>query len=110
MSEEIVWTIILVLGIGTFLLRFSFIQLVGRIDLPEPVTRALRFVPPAVLAAIIMPALLQDHATGALNFSPANPYLLAGIVAALTAWITRNMVLPLATGLGALYLLQWWMS
>jgi len=110
MSEGLVWTVILVLGIGTFLLRFSFIQLVGRINLPEPVTRALRFVPPAVLSAIILPALLQDHATDGLNFSPANPYLLAGIVAALTAWITRSMVMPLATGLATLYLLQWWMG
>ena len=47
-SAEI-WTVILVLGIGTFLIRFSFIGLVGDRALPAWAMRLLRYVPVAVM-------------------------------------------------------------
>ena len=107
MSSTAIWIVICVLGVGTYLLRLSFIQIAGYMSLPAPVTRALRYAPPAVLSAIILPALLQGPSVDTLNLSLANPHLLAGVLAAATAWLTRSMLAPLVVGMGALWLLQW---
>ena len=67
--------------------------------------RALQFVPPAVLTAIIAPELfLQD---GSLSLSLANGRLVAGLIAILVAWRTKNVVLTILTGMAAMWLIQW---
>ena len=89
-------------GLLTYLTRLSFIALLGKWTPPLWVRRALRFVPPAVLTAIIIPELLmRDN-----HFLPANPRLLAGLLAAGVAWRTRNVVLTIAVGMGVLLILQ----
>jgi branched-subunit amino acid transport protein len=62
--------------------------------------RALRFVPVAVLVALIVPDLLQPPAVGATV--PLNPRLPAGIVAAAVAWYTRNVTLTIVVGMATL--------
>lgn len=95
---------LVVAGLVTFGIRLSFIGLLGRVPLPPIVTRGLRFVPPAVLSAIIFPELLVRG--GAVHLGPDNPRLLAGLVAAVVAWRTRNVVLTIAVGMAALWALQ----
>jgi len=97
-----IWLILAVAGSLTYLIRLSFIALLGKWSPPGWVSRALRFVPPAVLTAIILPELLirENH------FQPANPRLLAGVVAAMVAWRTKNVVLTIAVGMGVLILTQ----
>jgi branched-subunit amino acid transport protein len=64
--------------------------------------RALRFVPPAVLMAIIFPELLmRDN-----HFMPANPRLLAGLLAAGVAWRTKNVILTIIVGMAILLSIQ----
>ena len=94
-------------GLGTFLVRLSFIALLGRFEVPPLVTRALRFVPPAVLSAIILPEVVLRG--GALDVGVRNPRLVAGAVAALVAWKTRNVLLTIAVGMAALWAWQAWM-
>ena len=91
-------------GLLTFAMRFSFIYLLGRAALPERVRRLLRFVPAAVLAAIITPELLLH--TGSLEVGPGNTRLIAGLVAILVAWWTRNTLLTILVGMAALLALQ----
>ncbi len=91
-------------GLITYLTRLSFIALFGKITVPPLVQRALRFVPPAVLSAIIFPELLLH--SGKLDFSLGNARLLAGLVAAVVAWRTRNALLTIVAGMAALILLQ----
>ena len=98
------WLLILFGGLITFGIRLSFIALFGRVEMPPALTRALRFVPPAVLSAIIAPALFAPD--GALNLSLANNRLLAGVLAILVAWRSKNVVLTLVFGLIALWLFQ----
>lgn len=105
MDKQLVWLAIIVIGIGTFALRASFIELGGRFVLPAPVTRALRFLPAAVLSAIILPAILRGEA-GGLYFGIDNPRLIAGIVAALVAWKTKSVLMTLAAGMGTLWTMQ----
>ncbi len=93
-----------VAGLVTFGIRLSFIALLGKVELPHLLTRALRFVPPAVLSAIIFPEMLVRD--GAVALHPGNARLLAGVVAALVAWRTRNVVLTIAVGMAALWMAQ----
>jgi branched-subunit amino acid transport protein len=99
-----VWLTILCAGIITFAIRLSLIALMGRVEVPPLVQRALRFVPPAVLSAIIFPELLWR--SGQLDVSLGNTRLLAGVLAALVAWRTKNVLLTIGVGMAALWILQ----
>jgi len=90
---------------GTFALRFSFIYLFGKVEMPAWLRRALRFVPPAVLAALVFPALTYPN--GALDLSLDNIRLLAGLGGALVAWKTRNVLWTIAVGMVLFWALQW---
>jgi branched-subunit amino acid transport protein len=96
--------IILGMGVVTYAIRLSLVALLGRIEVPPLVRRALRFVPPAVLSALILPELLLPG--GALDLSLGNVRLLAGTLAALVAWRSRNALLAIALGMLALWVLR----
>ncbi|MEJ5225059.1 MAG: AzlD domain-containing protein [Anaerolineales bacterium] len=104
MNNLSLWLVFLVVGLGTFALRFSFIYLFGRVEMPAWLRRALRFVPSAVLAALVFPAF--THPAGVLDLSWGNVRLLAGLGAALVAWRTRNVLWTLITGMALLWILQ----
>jgi branched-subunit amino acid transport protein len=98
------WLVLIAGGILTFAIRLSFIFLLGRVEIPEWVRRSLRFVPPAVLSAIIVPELVF-HA-GKIDFTLNNFRLLAGIFAIFIAWRTRSTLLTIILGMAALFALQ----
>ena len=98
------WVAMIATGLATFLIRLSFIALLGRLKMPEIAVRALRFVPPAVLSAIIFPELFRYG--GEWNLSPANIRILAGVIAALVAYRTKNVVWTILVGMLSLYALQ----
>ena len=100
-----IWLIMIVAGLITYLLRLSFIQLFGLIKFPPRVISALRYVPAAVFSAIIFPELLMPG--GTLTLSWKNSHLLAGLLAVLIAWKTRNVVWTILSGMLALLALQY---
>ncbi len=100
-----IWLVFLLGGLLTFGMRFIFIYLLGRFEVPETMRRALRFVPPAVLSAIVFPELMI-RSSGQIDLSLTNFRLLAGIVAVLVAWRTKNTLLTILAGMLALLLLQ----
>ncbi len=100
------WLVMITVGILTFATRLSFIVLLERWQTPPMLRRALRFVPVAVLTAIIAPELAMP--AGHLDISFGNLRLLAGIVAILVAWKTRNIVWTIVAGMAALFVLQLW--
>jgi branched-subunit amino acid transport protein len=99
-----IWLVLILAGLLTFATRLSFILLLERIRTPEWFRRGLRFVPVAVLSAIILPELTSPN--GSLFLSWHNPQLLAGAVAILVAWKTKNVLLTIAVGMGALLVFQ----
>ncbi len=99
-----VWLLLIGMGIVTYAIRLSLIVLIGRVDVPPLVQKALRFVPPAVLSAIIFPELLRPG--GAFDLSFGNVRLLAGVLAAGVAWRTKNVLLTIGVGMVALWVLQ----
>jgi len=102
LSSELVWLVIAVLGIGTFLIRVSFIQLFEFLeDIPEWVEDALRFIPVAVLTAIVLPHMVTLSAD--LTVTIDEQKLVAGIAAAVVAWRTENMLATLTVGMGILW-------
>jgi branched-subunit amino acid transport protein len=101
-----IWLVMVLGGLVTFGMRFSLIYLLaeGRFQVPETMRRALHYVPPAVLSAIIFPELfLRD---GSLDISLGNTRLLAGLVAVLTAWVSKNTLITIIAGMAALFLFQ----
>jgi branched-subunit amino acid transport protein len=104
MSAVSLWLLMLAIGAGTFLLRFLFIYLFGKIEMPYWLPRALRFVPAAALAALVFPAL--THPAGHLDISLGNFRLLAGLGGALVAWRTRNVLLTILVGMALLWILN----
>jgi branched-subunit amino acid transport protein len=99
---------VLIVGLLTFALRLSFVQLSERLHMPAWLEQGLRFVPAAVLSALIMPAFLYPDDVLALSLG--NERLLAGLLAALVAWRTRNVLFTIIAGMGALWLLQFLFS
>ncbi|NOY99992.1 MAG: AzlD domain-containing protein [Chloroflexi bacterium] len=102
-----IWLTMVAVGVLTFATRLSFIAILERWKTPPVLQRALRFVPAAVLAAIIVPELaLYD---GTLDAAPVNPRLLAGAVAMIVAWKTKNVVWTIIAGMGVLLVLQYFL-
>ena len=99
----VVWAVILAMGVGTFALRYSFMGLSGYVeDIPPGLERALAFVPAAVIAAILFPALVVVD--GSLTVA-GNDRLLAGASAAVVAWRTEDILATIVAGVGVLLLL-----
>jgi len=98
------WLTILLAGLMTFATRLSFIFLLDKIKVPDWFRRGLRFVPVAVLSAIILPELTSP--IGTLDLSWHNSQLFAGIIAILVAWRTRNVILTILAGMAALLIFQ----
>lgn len=100
-----IWAAIAIIGLATYAIRLSFIYLFGRVDsVPPRLDRALRFVPPAVLGALVAPALLTVRPS--VTATLADERLLAGIVAAAVAWRTENVFATIAAGMISLWVLR----
>lgn len=98
------WLTMVAAGLMTFATRLSFILLLERLTLPAWFQRSLRFVPLAVLSAIVLPELVNPN--GALDLSLRNPQLISGLLAILVAWRTRNVILTILLGMAALFFFQ----
>lgn len=98
--------VVLIAGMAavTFAVRYPVLALVGRLELPPRVLAALRFVPTAVLMAIIVPAMLAPAPAGEVSISPTNAYLIAGIFAVFISWRTKNLLLTIVLGMAAFLL------
>lgn len=94
-----VW-VFLGMGLVTFFTRYAMIATLGR-ELPSVVRRWLRYVPVAVLAALIAPAALAPQGRAELG-----PNLAAVAVGAWVAWRTRNVLWTIVGGMAAFWLLR----
>ena len=100
-----VWAAIVAVGVVTFGIRLSFIYLFGHIEtVPPRATQALRYVPAAVLAALVVPAVVSIEPT--VGATLTGDRLLAGGGAALVAWYTENVTATIVAGLVALWLVR----
>jgi branched-subunit amino acid transport protein len=98
------WAVIVGAGVVTFLTRASFIVFADPHKFPHAFRVALAFVPAAVLAAIVVPGLVMPQ--GASDLMPANPRLLAGLVAVAVAAKVKNPLPAIIAGMATLWGLQ----
>jgi branched-subunit amino acid transport protein len=94
------------MALATFGIRYLLLPLSGRVRLSEPMQRALAYVPPAVLTAIIVPAtLIHDGQHFDLNFR--NPYLMGAVLTGVICRLSRSMLVSIVGGMGSFALWQW---
>ena len=99
------WIITLTIAGGTFLLRAVFIFVLGKADISDRTKSILRYIPPAVFAALVAPPIFLHQ--GQVDWLGGKERVIAGIVAALVAWKVKNMIAVLIAGMSVLYLLMW---
>lgn len=99
-----IWLVFLLGGLLTFAMRFSFIYAFGRVRVPPALHRALRFVPPAVLSAIIFPEVLLTD--GRVHAGAGDHRLAAAAVSVAVALWTRKVLPTIAAGMAALFIMQ----
>jgi branched-subunit amino acid transport protein len=100
-----IWAVIFAVGAINFAARMSFIAFFARRDMPPLLGRALRYVPAAMLTAIVVPAIVF-FPPGELRLDLGNVRLVAAVVAAVVAWRWQNTTLTIAVGMVALWLLN----
>ena len=99
-SSTTLWIIIAGLALGSWLLRFSFLGLIGSKDLPEWLKRHLRYTVVSVLAGIIAPLVFLPKATGGVFDLPR--FLAAAVTLGVGVW-TRNLFVAVIAGGITLY-------
>lgn len=98
-----IWLIIAVLGAVTFLIRFSFLGLIGDRQLPDWLLRHLRYTPVAILPALVTPEILWPEATGG---QISAPHLLAAAVALAIGYWRSNAALAAGAGMAVFLILR----
>ncbi len=105
MTDLRIWIAVVIIGMATYGFRYSFIHLFGRIDeVPTNVKRVLRYVPPAVLAALVVPDLVTLRPGVAATL--LDERLIAGAAAAVVAWRTENVFATIGVGMLVLWLFR----
>lgn len=99
-----IWILIAAVSVGTFLIRYSFIGLVGDRAIPRWAARMLRYVPVAVMPGLVAPLIAWPQATGG-ETDPAR--LLAALAALGFGIATRNVLASIFGGMAVLYLALW---
>ena len=95
------WSVILGMAAVTYALR-ALPFVLGRGGMDAALERWLRYLPPALFAALIAPSLLAPGGTLQIG-----PRFWAGLVGVVTAWRTRSIPATIVVGLGALAFLRW---
>ncbi|MGF1763184.1 AzlD domain-containing protein [Aliivibrio kagoshimensis] len=99
------WLLIGGMFLATFSIRFVMFALAGKFKFPMWMERSLRFVPPTVLTAIIVPMVVMPQ--GEVDVSVTNPYLLSAIAAFLIALLTKNLLKTISLGMIFFFVLKW---
>lgn len=100
LNHTTVWLVIFAMAIGSFLIRFSFLGLIGDRAMPEWLLRHLRYTPVAVLPGLVAPLVLWPDATGG-NPDPAR--LGAALVTLAVGYFSKNVLAAILSGAATLY-------
>ena len=101
LDRGIFWGVVIGLAAGTYLLRFSFLGLLGQRALPVWLVRGLRYTSVAVLPGLVAPAVLWPAATGG---APDPARLAAALMTVLAGVVFRSMLAAIIGGAVTLYL------
>lgn len=96
------------MAVVTFLIRYIMHPASGRMEFSTLFIRILAYVPPAVLTAIIVPAVICPSGQAPM-VSFQNPYLIGGIGAFIAGWLSNNLLATIIAGMGVFLFWQWFM-
>lgn len=99
-----IWLIIGAMAIGTFLIRFSFLGLIGDRPMPAIVLRLLRYTPVAVLPGMVAPLVFWPAATGG---QPDLVRILAALAAVVVAYKSKKVIWGMGAGAATFYAGLW---
>jgi branched-subunit amino acid transport protein len=99
-ASSTIWTVIIVLGLGTFAIRYSFLGLIGGREMPPWVLRHLRYTAVAVLPGLVAPLVIWPAATGG-EPDPAR-MAAAAMTLAVGLW-TKSVLWAMGAGAVTLY-------
>lgn len=102
LDRGVFWAVVVGLAAGTYLMRFSFLGMLGQRALPLWLVRGLRYTSVAVLPGLVAPAVLWPAATGG---EPDPARLAAALMTVLAGVVFRSMLAGIAGGALTLYLL-----
>lgn len=97
------WAVIVIVGALNYASRLSFIALFARRNMSPLLARALKYVPAAMLTALILPMII-DWQGAATDFT--TPRVVAALFAATAAFLTRSTLKTLFAGMVTLWVLQ----
>ncbi len=89
----------------TYGIRLSFLVFGHKLSFPVWLSRALHYVPAAVLTALIVPMALAPQ--GAIDLSPGNAYLSGTLAAAAVAFFSRHTLAAIVSGFVVYGLWRW---
>ena len=101
-DRGVFWAVVIGLAAGTYLMRFSFLGMLGQRTLPVWLVRGLRYTSVAVLPGLVAPAVLWPAATGG---DPDPARLAAALMTVLVGVVMRSMMAGIIGGAATLYLL-----
>ena len=104
MDKMYFWTCVIGIGVGTWLIRSSFLFLSAKITLSHNVKQSLCLIPVAVLPALIAPAIFLHQ--GDVAWLAGHERILALALASVVCIRTKNMPFTLLVGLIGLYLIR----
>jgi len=94
------WTVIILLGLGSFALRFVFTGIVGDRPMPAWLLRHLRYTAVAILPALVAPQVMWPVATdGVFDI----PRAAAALVTLGVGLATKNVLAAVISGAITLY-------
>ena len=96
------WLVIVIVGALNYVSRLSFIAVFARRHVPPLLVRAFRYVPAAMLTALVLPMIAAPGEAS----SAALPKIVAAAVASGVAFFTRSTLKTLAAGMVTLWVLQ----
>jgi len=97
------WAVIFVVGALNYVSRVSFIALFSRRTMPPLLARALRYVPAAMLTALVLPMVVDAGAAGGAWLTPK---VIAAVIATVVAYWKLGTLWTLGVGMVALWTLQ----
>lgn len=98
-----IWFIIVALGAATFIIRFSFLGLIGDRELPEWLLRHLRYTPVAILPALVTPLVVWPASTGG---ALSTPHLTAAIAAVGVGYWRKSPIWAVIAGMATFLIVR----
>ncbi len=99
------WPVAICVGVGTYLVRASFLVFVAGKRLPEIYLAALRYIPPAVLSALIVPAVVLGNESTDFIAMVSKP--ISACMAGLVACKVKNSFVIIGSGMLMYWLFSW---